>query len=94
MNSADINPSFYSQDHSGKMFINYLLVTPYLVEMSVISLTLEKSLPASLAILTHSLIFALGLLNTNSAMTVATSFSIPSSRLKTCTAISTNSSKV
>ena len=47
---------------------------------------------ANLAILIHSLIFELILPNTNSAINLATSLSIPSSLFKTLKAISTNSS--
>ena len=51
-------------------------------------------LSVNLAILIHFLMFALKLLNTDSAINSATSFSIFSSRFKTLTAISTNSYSV
>ena len=79
-----LDPYFQIELHSN-LRPNYHLHI-YLTTVSVICSILEISLPANLPILIHSLIFALNLLNTNSAIILATSFSIPSSLFKTLTA--------
>src|SRR5918995_7339522 len=79
------------QNHT--VFVVPLL--PYFANVSIILLTCTESLLASLAILTHSLMFELlSLLYTPSAIRRAISLSTPSSLSNTFTTISTNSSSV
>ena len=73
---------------------SFTSLLPYVVSVSTIRWAFVMLLFANLAILTHSLMFALRSLNTDSAINSATSFSMSSSLSKTLTATSTNSSLV